>query len=322
MDEIIARALHGRATAREMGELEAWRAASAENERQYWETVRLLTALRDSGPRERLTPPRAADLIASVQRRRAHAAAVRSGARSRLPWGLAAAAVLALAVQLARSPSAPTVASDEAIPSAEIVTAEGELATVRLPDGSVARVGPRSRLRLMLTRHERTVWVEGQAFFAVAKDSSQPFRVRTDAGDLVALGTRFDVRTHEGGLRLAVLEGRVALLTRGERTEVGSGEAAGVQDGLRIPVVKFGDPANVTKWMKRFLAFQETPLQTAILDIERVYGRRVVLTDPALGSETITAMFTDQSLDQVVLVICTVTGLKCDVTSSQVTISR
>ncbi len=323
MDEIIGRAVRGDANAEELQRLTAWRAAAPENERQYRATASILHSLRSAAQHPHVAPPPAAELLERMGRRHAHRR-TRRGPRVWLPWGLAAAATIALAVNLTtrvRSNASPALA-ELATQPAEIVTGDGELATVRMPDGSVARVAPHSRLRLMHTRRERTVWVEGRAFFAVARDSSRPFRVRTVEGDLVALGTRFDVRTDRQGLRLAVLEGRVALFARGERTEVSTGESADVRGGRTSPVVKFGDPHEVTRWMRRFLAFQSTPLQHVASEIEQVYGRRVVIADPSLAGETVTATFTDLALEQVIRVVCTVVGVQCDVTDAQVTIGR
>jgi transmembrane sensor len=202
------------------------------------------------------------------------------------------------------------------------VTGDGELATVRMADGSVARLAPRSRLRLLPSPNERAVWIEGRVFFAAASNPARPFRVRTRAGDLVALGTRFDVRTEPRGLQLAVIEGRVAIIASAARTEVASGETAALRDGRTSAVVKIDDPDDVVGWMRRFLAFQSTPLANVASEIERVYGRKIVLADSSLGTETVTATFTDESFDRVVRVVCTVVGVECAVTDDQVTISR
>jgi ferric-dicitrate binding protein FerR (iron transport regulator) len=103
---------------------------------------------------------------------------------------------------------------------------------------------------------------------------------------------------------------------------VSTGEAAAVREGRTTPVVKIADLTALTKWMRRFLAFQDTPLLSVALEIEQVYGRRVVITDPSLASETVTASLTDASLEQAIRVVCTVVGARCDITDLQVTIAR
>ena len=320
MDSIIARARRGQATPQELAELNAWRAASSENERHYREVVWLLETLQLT-LQEPFAPPRGADIIARGERRRVQAP---RRVPSWVPWSVAAAAVLVAATQTwVRTTQAPISADAQpATQSAEIVTGEGELATVRMPDGSVARLAPRSRLRLLPSRTEREVWIQGRVFFAAVSNPDRPFRVRTQQGDLVALGTRFEVRMEPQGLRLSVVEGRVALIAQGERAEVGMGEAAAVRNGGPIVVAKTADLTDDAQWMRRFLAFQSTPLQSVAIEIERVYGRRVVLTDSSLGRQTVTATFTDEDLDQVVRVVCTVVGVRCAVTESHVTISR
>ena len=322
MDSVIVRAVQGQATPHELAELSAWRSASSVNERRYQEVARLVETLRSATHHGSVASPRATDVIQRGERRRR--AQTRLRVRSYVPWAVAAAAVLILLTRLASDPKpvSPGVGADLSSQSQEIVTGAGELATVRMADGSVARLAPRSVLRLLPSPHERAVWVEGRVFFAAASDSNRPFRVRTPEGDLIALGTRFDVRTEPQGLQLSVLEGRVALIARGERAEVGTGEAAAVRDGLPIAIMKIADPAEIARWMRRFLAFQSTPLQSVAVDIERVYGRRVVLADPSLARETVTATFTDESFEEVLRVVCTVVGVRCAVTESQVTISR
>jgi ferric-dicitrate binding protein FerR (iron transport regulator) len=103
---------------------------------------------------------------------------------------------------------------------------------------------------------------------------------------------------------------------------VASGEATEVRHGLTLPTLKLGNADDVTRWMRRFLAFQSTDLGTVATEIERVYGTRVAFADPSLESETVTAAFTDESLEQVTRVLCAVVGVQCAVTDSLITISR
>jgi transmembrane sensor len=237
-------------------------------------------------------------------------------------WAIAAAAVVALAVTLAARVGQTPAGS--AWQPAEVVTGAGELATVHLGDGSVARLAPRSRLRILPSANERLLSLDGQAFFAVTRRPDRPFRVRTRDGDAVALGTRFEVATNGRGLRLIVLDGRVALSdsTGTAQMEVNSGEASGVVDGRlsRTSVVANRDA--VGAWMGRFLAFQSTPLPRVAAEIERMYGVRVVVEDPDLYSETVSASFTDEPFRQVVGVVCDVIGGRCVVTDSMVTFRR
>jgi ferric-dicitrate binding protein FerR (iron transport regulator) len=322
MNDLIDRVMRGEATPEEQAELAAWRSATVENEREYQEVVALLRTLRDVTPSKAVHPPRAVDLIDRMHRRREEAGRERRSMVTRwLPWSVAAAAVI-VAVTLGWSTyTRPPMGSWQ---PTEIVTGAGELATVQLGDGSVARLAPRSRLRMMPSHGERLVWLEGHAFFAVAKQHGRAFRVRTRGGDALALGTRFDVATHARGLRLAVLDGRVEL-SAGEGSkgiEVGDGQSAGLIEGRPTPATRITDRASVVAWMGRFLAFQSTPLSRVRDEIERMYGVRVVVSDSALLNETVSASFTDEPFQQTVGVVCAVIGGHCAISDSAVIISR
>jgi transmembrane sensor len=320
MDDIIDRAMRGEASPDELAQLAAWRLESDANESHFHKVVALVNALRRFRTAAASPVPAAAELLERRQRREALRSrpARRFGA---LPWltGGIAAIAATLAFTMVMRSTAPAAKAEWQ--PAEIVTGASELATVQLPDGSVARLGPRSRLRLVAARDERVVSLDGHAFFAVMERPDRPFRVRTRSGDAVALGTRFELSTEERGVRLVVVEGRVALAAQQSRTEVGGGETANLIDGRASAAVKVSDPS-LLAWMGRFLAFQTTPLPSVAAEIERVYGVRVVLADSSLAEESVTAAFTDEPLRQVADVVCVVIGASCTITDSVVTIGR
>ena len=321
MDELIDRARRGEATAGEIAQLDAWRAESRENERDYRVTVRLLAAGRSlAGLSSPPPPPSALEIVSRS------AARVRLAGRSRLtrwtPWAVAAAAAVVAAVAI-RSRVSPAV-SDPGISgwgASEVVTGANELATVKLGEGSVVRLAPSSRLRVLAGRG-RSVMLEGRAFFAVERMPKYPLVVRTAAGDARVLGTRFELATNDGGLRLRVVEGRVALSTPREQTEVAAGQETSVKNGLVVrPTV--ADTSTVAGgWVGTFLAFQATPLGAAAREIERVYRTPVAITDTLLARETITASFTDRPVDEVVNVVCAVLNAHCEVKDGKVRIGR
>jgi transmembrane sensor len=303
VDERIARALRGEASDAERSALAAWRRASPEHERQYRHIERLVAATRGLRTGPGAVPPRptAAAIIAAT--------AGRGRAARRLarwtPWAaVAAAVVLLVAINLTAGdpPSGWT--------PAEIVTGEGELATVKLADGSVVRLGPSSRLHVEAGRL-REVRLEGRAFFAVAPVSGQPFRVHTSAATANVLGTRFELSADAAVLRLKVIEGRVALEAPRNSVEVAAGEESGVRDGMATPPTPLAEEVGATPWLGRFMVFQATPLRDVAREIERLYDVRVTIADPALGDATITATFTDSPVEDVVAVVCEVLSARC-----------
>ena len=186
--------------------------------------MRLLDAGRALGARrDALSPRRRRQRSSRESRRDAGSPARRSRTRW-APWAIAAAAAIVAAVSLAL---ARPQTRDAAIPgwgATEVVTGATELATVQLGEGSVVRLAPSSRLRVLAGR-ERAVNLEGRAFFAVERMPRHPLRVHTPPGRRV-LGTRFELATNADRLELRVVEGRVALehAARSDRSRRRRGE--------------------------------------------------------------------------------------------------
>src|SRR5437870_3238042 len=125
-------------------------------------------------------------------------------------------------------------------------------------------------VRLLPEAQRREAWLEGRAYFAVAKIEGQPFEVRTRTGTAQVLGTRFDLSVDDNGLRLMVAEGRVALSADGKRVDVKAGEVSQVIAGSSFSVTRVPDVLSLMDWKGSFLAFQSTPLK----DVAREIGRQ------------------------------------------------
>jgi transmembrane sensor len=322
VDELIDRACRGEATPGEIARLDAWRAESQEHERDYRATVRLLAAGRSLASLGTLpVRPSAPEIVARVSAR------ARLSGRSRLtqwtPWAMAAAAAV-IAIVAIRSRTVQPASGESGIPgwgASEIVTGAAELATVKLGEGSVVRLAPSSRLRVLGGRG-RAVMLEGRAFFAVQRMPNYPLIVRTAAGDARVLGTRFELATDKEGLRLRVVEGRVALTTPREQTEVVAGQETAIKNGVVVRPAATDTSDDAGRWVGTFLAFQATPLGDAAREIERVYRTPVTITDTLLARETITASFTDRPVEEVVNVVCSVLNARCEVKDGKVRINR
>jgi transmembrane sensor len=334
MDELICRAVNGHATDTEEALIEQWRREAPENERYFAALVGLLQETTAAAVDEMLEPPPTIDAIVPGIRSAPGSHESRFVSR----WvsrrllltgsvGLAAGvAALLVLPQLRGGPSEADLVTNSPAPfnlgSGEVVTGARETATVTLGDGTIIRLAPESRLRVTALLGSREVWLEGRAFFAVVSQPEHPFTIRTHAGDAVVLGTRFDLQSREDDLRLLVIEGSVKLDAGGAVVEVEASQLAHAA-ASSPPVRQDVDAAFIEserRWMGNFLVFEGTPLGQAAQELSAHFGIPVRVLDGRLADETVRGVFVDETLEDVVRILCRAVSAYCSVRPSGVTI--
>ena len=115
---------------------------------------------------------------------------------------------------------------------------------VVLSDGTKVWLSAHSQLRYQqtFTGKTRDVALEGEAYFEVAHNSKQPFRVLVGGQTVVALGTSFNVRAYAGepDVKVALVEGSVRV------TDDQSGQAVILQPAQEALIVKSVGTISVT----------------------------------------------------------------------------
>lgn len=169
-------------------------------------------------------------------------------------------------------------------------TALGAQQVVQLVDGSIATLGSDSALRVALSRRERDLYLpRGEVFFDVAHDATRPFVVHVDGYRVTAVGTRFDVRREENGLRVVVTRGLVRLQSTQNpqlaATDLPAGSVALVKGGaVSVRQVPLDEAREFLTWRDGYVAFHGTPLADAVREFNRYNARKIVIADPSLDS--------------------------------------
>jgi transmembrane sensor len=323
MDELVCRWLKADTTRDEDAVLAAWRRASPANEEHFRELVHLLEVTKAAAALPSTDSiPRASHLVGVAARRARAGGPSTSIATVRLRWLIAGGAVAAagLAFLLLSHKSEGPALPRFSFGAGTFVTGPSETATVSFGDGSVVRLAPASRLRVIGTGEERDLFLDGRAFFAVAKLDGVAFRVRTRAGDAIVLGTRFEINAHDDDLRLVVVEGRVALSAGGSQVDVRGKQMVSVTDGTVSAPVAADDIRPMVGWIGKFIVFQSTPLKDVASELEREYGVKVNVLDSALGEQTVTGWYTDRTFDEILTIVCGVLRARCSVHQGTATV--
>lgn len=305
---ILARYLAGESRPDEVAGIERWAQSDPRHAEILTDARRAWSAVPDE------VPPDVDRAWSALAGRLQPAAPARRRVRPWV-WGAAAAAAAVLvAIPVVRGRLERQQAP------ASYATGPAQNLTVRLSDGSVVRLAPATRLRASV-EGRREVWLQGTAFFAVAKHNGLPFTVHTSGGDATVLGTRFELSTAARRVRLVVVEGRVALNGAGEAGTgevVTAGQVSVAEAGRPPSAPRRADVGQLTGWMEGVLIFQATPLSEAAREIERQYHVTVRMSDATLGERTVSAVFDHQPLPLVATTICRIADATCEVEDSLV----
>src|SRR4051794_15421021 len=144
----------------------------------------------------------------------------------------------------------------------EYHTGIGEQRSVTLSDHSQIMLDVATRIRARLSGDARLVQLEaGQAEFHFVKDPARPFKVEVDGDTITDLGTVFNVNRMEGGVDIAVIEGRgrvdrgrpspgaTTVLQQTEGTiELSAGEELSVSPNGPMSLNHHADLASLSAW--------------------------------------------------------------------------
>jgi ferric-dicitrate binding protein FerR (iron transport regulator) len=214
---------------------------------------------------------------------------------------------------------------------AQYATGFGQTRTVTLPDGSRVLLNANSRLRTPARWNDgvrREVWLEGEAFFTVAKKrvasggrtEGAKFVVHTGQVDVEVLGTRFNVTNRRGQTTVTLNEGKVMLdegaldgqviMQPGELVRLG-------RDG-RTLVRKKVNPGQYSSWTENRYVFDDTPLAEIAQRIEDTYGVPVVLKSPGLAQRTFSATIPTKNLDVLLLALSESFGMDIEKNETEI----
>lgn len=284
--EWVARMHSGQMTDDDQRDLRAWLASSTKNNRDFLraEATWLMCGTLAGDPKIQ------AELAGwrRKSQRRTMRALWSTAPRGRL--AAAAAAVLSIAI------AALWLAASLSLDWHD--TAPGEQHVVSLPDGSSIAINTDSRVGFHYSANERHVALEkGEALFEVARDTKRPFTVRAANGYVRAVGTRFNVLVQNDTVTVAVLDGRVDVVTQGDageqRAELDVGQSIAYRKSGRLmpadPTV--ASAQRIAAWREGKLRFDEWPLERAIREHNRYSSKPIRLGNADLGQRLVSGVF-------------------------------
>jgi len=195
---------------------------------------------------------------------------------------------------------------------------------VVLPDGSTVSLNMGSTLsyRNEFNNKARDVILEGEALFNVVPDPEIPFKVYTGGSIIEVTGTSFSISEESGVVKVAVLTGTVLLSTavdQSRKISISANQSGYVLSNNELKVEN-GIETNNLSWKTGYLIFDETPLDTALIDIARHFRKQLHLETNI--TDEITAEFQNQPLREILSELEQVAGLEFDTSGTALIVRK
>jgi ferric-dicitrate binding protein FerR (iron transport regulator) len=195
-------------------------------------------------------------------------------------------------------------------PSDKIIIAQNNSVETTLSDGTKITLNSNSTIRFpeKFASSERTVKLDGEAYFEVTHDEKKPFIISADDIRIAVLGTSFYVNTNAENNNVVVIltEGKVAVYYSSRPSEkiiMSPGEKVEVSKSSNKIAKAANEDDNYIAWKTKKMIFNNTSLGEIVKSINKVYNSNIVIIDKKLDNCRLTATFENQSLDAVLNVL-------------------
>lgn len=169
-----------------------------------------------------------------------------------------------------------------------ITAPNGEKAKVTLTDGSLVWINSGSSLTYAdnFNRKERKVFLEGEAYFEVAKDPQRPFIVETREMDILALGTTFNVCAYnnESYISTVLLEGKIKVNVWGKEEILTENERVTVDKANRSLSTDKVFASDFVQWKDGNLYFENSSFDEIANTLSRVFNVEIQFASEKLRS--------------------------------------
>ena len=172
---------------------------------------------------------------------------------------------------------------------------------MELPDGSTVNLNKSSLLEYAFSPDQpaRKVTLDGDAFFEVARNARQPFRIAAGGIEIEVLGTAFyvDSRKDQPQVQVIVESGSVAVKAGREVVNLTKGEMASFLKAEQKLIKEQNTNENYKSFITHNLIFSGTPLEEVAFTLSRHFRANITVGSPNLADCPLSAKYVDKSLE-------------------------
>lgn len=203
--------------------------------------------------------------------------------------------------QLSNLTSSIAVDSQDYIKYNTLYVPRGKRLCVELSDKTIMWINSDTKVKYPATfpNNKRELWVEGNAYFEVAKDSHRPFIVNTGIVSTIALGTIFEVENYDSfKCKITLLGGAVRVdnnlndivLSPNEQIQLEAGKDELVR--ISIDAQKYG------RWKDNVLIFDNESLSSLLSKLSRWHNIDIVNNAHDLDDVRFNGTLSDGSINE------------------------
>ncbi len=197
---------------------------------------------------------------------------------------------------------------------------EGQISEFTLSDGTRIWLNAGTHIQIPenFTARNRHIFMEGEAFFAVKKDPSHPFFVKTNDLDIMVLGTSFNVSSYktEKNSEVTLVEGVVGIRDiKGNRiAKLVPGQQLVYEKESGKKIKKEIDVSPYEAWRDGKMVFRNESLKDISLKLERWFDVDIEFADESICNEKFTGtILKNKPLSQVLDVITLSAPIRFDI---------
>lgn len=202
----------------------------------------------------------------------------------------------------------------------EVYVPSAKQSQLTLPDGTKIWVNSETKIKYsnQFNSKERTIYLDGEAYFEVSKNEDLPFYVVSNGVEIKVVGTKFNVKGYgdDSMIETILVEGKIELSRTGDK----SGRSIELQPGdkailhLNTNKVAFSrkDVGADLAWKDGKVIFRDTPLFEVCKSLSRRYNAEIILSDDTddLLSHPFTFTIENETLPLVLEYLCRAAPLK------------
>ncbi|MDR1201415.1 MAG: FecR family protein [Tannerellaceae bacterium] len=196
-------------------------------------------------------------------------------------------------------------------PSAEYITGDGiQSDMVILSDGTKVNIGPKTSFHFApdYGKKDRIVYLEGEAYFDVAKHKDKPFIVKVNGQDIEALGTKFNVMAYASDsiYTTTLLEGSVSLSTNHitKKTVLKPDQQFTYNKNNRSVTITEVEASLYTAWINGYYYFSDQNLKLILSKLSDIYGVTFeVLSETLINKKFTGTFYRGQSVKNIMEII-------------------